>query len=193
MNPPKDSLNEREFELVNIVGAQLAANQRELSRQMKLSLGMTNMVLKRLVSKGYIRIQQLDHRKVQYILTPKGFAEKYHKSVHYTLKTIRSIGLIRNQLNVIIQRLYDQGERNFIILGNSDLAELVEMSLRQPQWAGVQFNRVEQIPDQAQGIIFICRENMDAAEFPTNRCVDLIRELASQKNDQFETVEKRVN
>ena len=64
MNQPEASLNEREFELVNIVGARLAANQRDLSRHMNLSLGMTNMLLRRLVTKGYIRIKQLDRRKV---------------------------------------------------------------------------------------------------------------------------------
>ncbi|MDE2028516.1 MAG: winged helix-turn-helix transcriptional regulator, partial [Candidatus Omnitrophica bacterium] len=87
------ALDEREFELVNIVGAQLAANQREISRQMNLSLGMTNMLLRRLISKGYIRIKQLNKKKTEYLLTPKGFSEKLRKSVKYTLKTINSIGL----------------------------------------------------------------------------------------------------
>ena len=185
-----NDLNEREFELINIVGAQLAANQRELSRQMKVSLGMTNMLLRRLVTKGYIRITQLNNKKTQYILTPKGFNEKYHKSLHYTLKTIRSIGLIRNQLNVIIQRLYLQGERKFYILGNSDLVELVEMSLSQTQWFQVQFSRVENIPNDPKGIVFICRENMDIPDNLTSRCVDLIKELAVQKNNEFEMIER---
>jgi DNA-binding MarR family transcriptional regulator len=177
------SLNEREFELINIVGAELGSNQRELSRHMNLSLGMTNMLLRRLITKGYIRIRQLDNKKTQYILTPKGFTEKYHKSLHYTLKTIRSIGLIRNQLNIIIQRLYHQGERVFHILGNSDLAELVEISLRQPQWAGVQLSRVEQVSGHPEGVVLICQE--DTPQPASVRCVDLIKELASQKNNEI--------
>ncbi len=178
---PKDSLNEREFELINIIGAQLGANQRDLSKQLDISLGMTNLLVRRLVAKGYIRIRQLNKKKTEYILTPKGFSEKYLKSVHYTLKTIRSIGLIREQLNIIIRRLYHQGERIFFILGNSDLAELVEMSLRQPQWEGVKFSRVEDVPGHSEGITFICREEMDVIQSPAARCVDLIKELASQK------------
>lgn len=185
MNDPEDSLNEREFELINIIGAQLGANQRDLSKQLDISLGMTNLLVRRLVAKGYIRIRQLNKKKTQYMITPKGFTEKYHKSIHYTLKTIRSIGLIRNQLNIIIQRLYYQGERVFFILGNSDLAELVEMSLRQPQWVGVQFSRVEHVFDHPEGIVFICREQIDPPQSLANRCVDLIKELASQKNGEF--------
>ena len=186
MNDPQDPLNEREFELINIIGAELGANQRDLSKQLDISLGMTNLLIRRLVAKGYIRIRQLNKKKTEYILTSKGFTEKYHKSFHYTLKTIRSIGLIRNQLNIIIERLYHQGERVFYILGKSDLVELVEISLRQPQWSGVQCSRVENISDHTQaGIVLICREKVDTTHAPSVRCVDLIKELASQENNEF--------
>ena len=70
----QDTLNEREFELVNIIGAQISSNQRELSRHSNLSLGTTNMLLQRLIAKGYIRIRQLNKKKVEYLLTPKGFS-----------------------------------------------------------------------------------------------------------------------
>ena len=157
-----DSLNEREFELINIIGAELGANQRDLSKQLDISLGMTNLLVRRLVAKGYIRLRQLNKKKTEYILTPKGFTEKYHK--------------------------YIQGERVFLILGHSDLAELVEMSLRQPQWIGVKFSRVEQIPVHPEGVVLICREQ--AEEQSSAHCIDLIKELASQKNNEFEVVER---
>ena len=126
-----DVLDEREFELVNIIGAQLASNQRELSRHMDISLGMTNMLLHRLIAKGYIRIQQLDKRKIQYILTPKGFTEKMRKSVKYTIKTLNSIGIIKSRLKEIMQKIYEDGERDFYVLGGSDLGLLVEIQVRE--------------------------------------------------------------
>jgi DNA-binding MarR family transcriptional regulator len=190
MQDPEDSLNEREFELVNIVGAQLGANQRDLSKKLDISLGMTNLLVRRLIAKGYIRIRQLNKKKTQYILTSKGFSEKYHKSIRYTLKTIRSIGLVLNQLNIVIQRLYSQGERIFFILGHSDLVELVEMSLRQPQWVGVQFSRVEDIPNRPEGIVLICKEKVDIPKSMASRCVDLIKELATQPNNTFEVAQR---
>jgi predicted transcriptional regulator len=185
-----DPLNEREFELVNIVGADLAANQRELSRHMNLSLGMTNMLLRRLVTKGYIRIQQLDSRKVGYFLTPKGFAEKMRKSVKYTLKTISSIGLIKKQLLDILGGLYTKGHRKFYILGDSDFAELVESSLIRPQWVGVEVSRIKSLSEGTDGLVLICREDEDSRKLSGERCVDLIRELASQNNKEFESADR---
>ena len=99
-------MNEREFELINIIGGDLGSNQRDLSRQMNLSLGMTNMLIRRLITKGYIRIQQLNKKKVAYLLTPKGFTEKMQKSVRYTMKTIGSIGLIRQSIVRLLRELH---------------------------------------------------------------------------------------
>src|SRR3989338_3198712 len=125
-----NTLDEREFELINVVGMRLSSNQRELSKHMDLSLGMTNMLLRRLISKGFIRIRQLNKKKVEYLLTPKGFSEKMRKSLKYTMKTLNSIGLIKNRVQEVIARFYASGERKFLILGQSDLVLVVEMVFR---------------------------------------------------------------
>lgn len=174
-----DPLNEREFELVNIVGAELAANQRDLSRHMNLSLGMTNMLLRRLITKGYIRIKQLDRRKVEYILTPKGFAEKMRKSMRYTMKTINSIGLIQQNIARLLEELYDQGVRQFYAIGSLDLTALVERALAQKQWNDCSFVRIE-APAQAivEGVLLVCNEESMGVSPNGVRVINVVEELA---------------
>ena len=180
----KESLDERDFELINIVGAKIGSNQRDLSHQLSLSLGMTNMLIRRLVAKGYIRIQQLNKRKVEYILTPKGFAEKMRKSIKYTKKTINSIGLIKNRLNDIFKNLHDQGKRDFLILGDSDLSLLVEMVLRESHWKDCSWRHILAIPqEEVNGMILICKEEVGESVNNNQNKVDLITELA--KNHDF--------
>lgn len=178
----KDPLNEREFELINIIGAKLGANQRDLSKKLEMSLGTTNLLIRRLIAKGYIRIRQLNKKKTQYILTPKGFSEKYRKSVNYTFKTIRSIGLIRRQIDAVIDNLYTKGERDFCIVGSSDLVELVEVALLSPSRKGVKVARHVHVPDNVNGsLILICREKEDAPARVAERCIDMVVELAKQE------------
>ena len=173
------SLNEREFELINIVGGQLAANQRDLSRRLNLSLGMTNMLLRRLVTKGYIRIKQLDRRKVEYILTPKGFTEKMRKSVQYTVKTINSIGLIKKSLSDILQQLYTEGERKFYVLGESDLSALIEIVLRERGWSDYQLNFIQDGNEaNGEGTILVCTEEPHGLSSLKQRQVNVIENLA---------------
>lgn len=156
--PPKENLDEREFELVNIIGAKLGSNQRDLSRQMELSLGMVNMIIRRLIAKGYIRINQLNKKKVEYILTSKGFSEKMRKSVKYTIKTICSIGLIKRRLTALLKEVVDQGERKFIIFGESDFAILVELVLKELCKDGYVVEHTQEIPKNGNGYLLICKE-----------------------------------
>lgn len=177
----KNSLNEREFELINIVGAQLANNQRDLSEHMDLSLGTINMLLKRLVSKGYIRIRQLNAKKVQYILTPKGFSEKMEKSVKYTKKTLQSIGLIRDNINLLIKELYAKGYRNFYILGQSDLALLIEIVFKELVYKDFILEYIDTEKFSGEGVLLVCRENIDLTEYQFSYSIDLIKELAKRQ------------
>ncbi len=170
-------MDEREFELINIIGGELGASQREISRQMNLSLGMTNMLIHRLLTKGHIRIKQLNKKKVEYLLTPKGFAEKMQKSVKYTLKTLNSIGLVKKNIEGLLARLHVTGVRKFYVLGASDLAGLIEMVLMEEFFGQHELWHIEEVRDiPVDGIILICREGVIVPEGV--RAVQVIDELA---------------
>ena len=176
----KDILNEREFELVNIVGAKLGSNQRDLSQLMNLSLGMVNILIRRLIAKGYIRINQLNKRKVDYLLTPKGFAEKMSKSVKYALKTIHSIGIIKNSLKESLSQVVQQGQRDFVILGESDFAILVEMVLKEICHDTYTVSHIQEIPStKVNAVLLICKE-LNGTPLGANKenSINLVAELA---------------
>ncbi len=182
MNVPEDSLNEREFELINIIGAELSANQRDLSKQLDISLGMTNLLVRRLAVKGYIRIRQLNKRKMEYILTSKGFSEKLRKSIRYTIKTLNSIEIIKNHLKTIFKELYQEGERNFNILGNSDLALLAQAAIQEVSKGD---HTVVFIPTLQEAhkdaLVCICKEGYEGLPFQGQKTVNLITELAQRE------------
>ncbi len=127
----KTPLSEKEFEIINVIADGFRSNQRVLSTHIGLSLGMTNLLLRRLATKGYLRMKQLDRKKVDYLLTPRGLAEKAQKSYHYTLKTLESFGLIKRELRNILEPRLLPSIRNIIILGKGDLTDLVSLILQQ--------------------------------------------------------------
>lgn len=171
-------MDEREFELINIIGPKLASNQRDISHQLNLSLGMTNMLIRRLVTKGYIRISQLDKKKVEYILTSKGFTEKMQKSIKYTMKTISSIGQVKRRVQALVSGFHDKGVRKFYMLGESDLCGIIEMSLWEKYRGKHELKRIESM-DQARsdGIVLNCREK-PGISLKGLTTVNVIEELA---------------
>ena len=119
-----------EFKIIYEIGKDLNTTQRKISRQIGLSLGMTNIIMKRLIAKGYVKVKGLDRRRVQYILTPRGFTEKVKKTHQYLLRSIETLKTVKEKIQDTVLEYYEKGERNFTILGKGELADIVEISLR---------------------------------------------------------------
>ena len=50
--------------------------QRTLARRLGIAVGLTNLYLKRLARKGFIKFVNVRPNRIVYLVTPKGIAEK---------------------------------------------------------------------------------------------------------------------
>jgi len=125
-----ERIEDYEFRIIDEIGKNLNTTQRKISRQIGLSLGMTNIIIKRLIAKGYVKVKGLNRRNLKYILTPRGFAEKIKKTHRYLLRTIDTLRTVREKIQDTVLEYYEKGEKNFTILGKGEFADLVEISLR---------------------------------------------------------------
>jgi len=71
------------FKILRMLSADDNVTQRDLSRNLGISLGKTNYLLKSLTQKGFLKARAFKNKKrklyrVGYILTPKGFDQKVH-------------------------------------------------------------------------------------------------------------------
>ncbi len=155
-------MNEKEFAIIReIANNNNRSNQRLIAKKVGISLGLTNMIIKRLIKKGYLKVSQLNPRKIQYILTPEGFAEKTRRSYHYTLRTIKTLRNMQNKIQEIILSEYNSGKRKFAIQGDNDLAVLVEISLRSLNLENLEFISTNNfaLPDDNDYTILNTEEN----------------------------------
>jgi DNA-binding MarR family transcriptional regulator len=134
--------NENELKVIEEISRQKDLTQRELSARTKLSLGTVNIILKRLVKRGVVKTTHLNLKKVEYFLTSKGFSEKTRKSYNYILKTVNLIRMVKEEIAKIVLEEYNRGQKKFVILGNDDLADIIELALK-----GFDYQRVSEIKD----------------------------------------------
>src|SRR5690349_5881016 len=92
---------------------------------------MTNLLLRRLVTKGYLRIRQLNRKKVEYLLTPRGLSEKLQKTYLYTLKTIESFSLIRSEVRRVLKAQLTPEIKRIVVVGRGELADLASLILHE--------------------------------------------------------------
>ena len=140
-------IGERELKIIEEISRDKNLTQRKISQGLGLSLGMTNLILKKLVNKGYIKVKGLNRRKVQYILTPKGFTEKAKRSYRYFLKTIHSLKEMKKKIQQLVLIEYEKGKTHFIILGDGELADIIELSVKDLNKSELEYRRVTRPED----------------------------------------------
>ncbi|MDR2028825.1 MAG: transcriptional regulator [Treponema sp.] len=105
---------------------ELPLRQRDMAQIAGTSLGMTNSILKRLVRKGWITVQKLNSRKIQYAITLDGMNEIIHRSYYYFKRTIRNVVFYKEKID---EAIYGAKRKNFttvLLIGVSDLDFIVE-------------------------------------------------------------------
>jgi len=119
-----------EFLLLNSINeltrSKAEISQRDLSRAIHLSLGMTNVLIKRLSQRGYVLIKKVSARKVTYVLTPDGMNELAGKTYSYLKRTMKKVV---DYKEIIMTITKDARERGFIrigVLGKSDIEFIIE-------------------------------------------------------------------
>lgn len=105
--------------------------QRSLSKKLGLALGLTNLYLKRLVRKGYIKITTIPRNRIQYLLTPRGMKEKSRLTYEYLQYSLSYYRDIRHQLAHTLVLLEQAGAKRIVIFGVGELAELAYLSIQE--------------------------------------------------------------
>ena len=169
-------VDEREYRLIHEISKNGDASQRVLSEKVGLSLGMVNIILKRLVGKGLVKISQLDGRKVQYILTPEGFAEKVKKSYSFLWKTIDRVKIMKAKIQEIVLSQYQKGERDFVIIGEGELPDLIELAIRDLKNDGLKYERfsdIKELPEERDCVVLAADGKIERP-----KAIDVSAELA---------------
>jgi ribosomal protein S25 len=63
-------------------------SQRSLSKRLGIALGLTNLLIRQLVSKGYVKVVNVRPNRVKYLITPAGIAEKARATRSYLERTL---------------------------------------------------------------------------------------------------------
>lgn len=163
---------DNEHKIIEELSKQSDLTQRELSARTKLSLGAVNVILKRLVKRGALKTSSLNPKKVEYLVTPKGFSEKAKKSYNYVLKTINLVKLVKGEIAKIVLEEFNSGQKRFIVLGDDDLADIIELALK-----GFDYSRIRDIKEskETNALLLVGRSQARTNGF---RVIDLRQRLA---------------
>jgi hypothetical protein len=120
----------RDLKLLEAVDADSRVTQRGLSLQLGIALGLTNIYLRRLVRKGYIKCVNVQSNRITYLLTPRGIAEKLRLTYEFMDYSLHLYGEVRQHLRSVIRECAAAGRR-VAIFGRGEAAELSYLALKE--------------------------------------------------------------
>lgn len=123
--------SQRDLRILTAIAERQDLTQRGLSDRVGIALGLTNLYLKRLVRKGYIKVTTIPANRVRYLLTATGLAEKSRLTYEYMAYSLRLYREARERLRSALEPLVAKGRTRFVLYGSGEAAELAYLTLRE--------------------------------------------------------------
>jgi hypothetical protein len=104
--------------------------QRSLATRVGIALGLTNLLLRRLAAKGWVRVVRFRGNRVGYLLTPRGLAEKARISRNFLQSSIKFYAEARDRIQMSFAMLRGEmsqagvPDARIIFWGAGEMAEV---------------------------------------------------------------------
>lgn len=105
MNPKLTSQDEIQLKVLRILHKQPELSQRNIAKELGVSLGGINYCFKALVEKGWIKLENFSASKHKlgyiYVLTPSGVMSKSKLTVNFLKKKLLEYEHLSNEINAL--------------------------------------------------------------------------------------------
>ena len=104
------------------------ATQATIADQMNVAIGTVNWHLKRLIEKGFVKIQRCEKRKLKYIITPEGIALRAKLTFDYIHSSFELYRLVRQRMNAVLDTCREGSYDSLYLEGAGDVYEICRLS-----------------------------------------------------------------
>ncbi len=118
----------RDLTLLEHVESDPDVNQLTLARQLGVAVGTVNWHLKRLVAKGYVKVQRAERKKLRYIITPEGIALRARLTVDYVERSFDLYRMTRRRVKEHLDAVRAAGYTCVRIIGEGDVADICKLT-----------------------------------------------------------------
>jgi hypothetical protein len=99
-------------------------SQRSRASEVGIALGLTNAYLKFCIRKGYLKARRISARSYQYLLTPKGFAEKSRLALSRLSDSLHFVRATRVEFATTLAEAEQRQWQSIVVVGAPTLAEI---------------------------------------------------------------------
>lgn len=128
MGKDMDARSERELRILEHLERNPDTTQADLATLLGVAVGSVNWYLKRLINKGYVKVRQMQRRRLRYLVTPQGLAQKAHLTQAYMRASLRLYREVRAQARSLLSQVLESGYDAVRVEGGGDLADICRLT-----------------------------------------------------------------
>lgn len=127
----------RELELLEALAEDPEARQVDLATRLGVAVGTINWLLKRLATKGYVKVKRIGRWQWHYLITPRGFAEKARLTQRYLQNSMRLYRKTRQEARRLLSDLRKSGYDEIRLEGDpeNDLLDICRLTCLEQKMA----------------------------------------------------------
>jgi DNA-binding IclR family transcriptional regulator len=119
---------DQELRILEAIERDPDLTQAGLAVHLDVAVGKVNWYLKRLVTKGYVKVTHLQRRKLRYFLTPAGLALKFELTRSYMEVSLRVYRELRQAAQETLAAVAAAGYQAVVIQGQDEAIEILRLT-----------------------------------------------------------------
>lgn len=117
----------RDLTLLEQIEQDPDVTQASLADQIGVAVGTVNWHLKRLIAKGYVKVQRTTRRKLRYIITPEGIALRARLTIDFIQSSFKLYRLVRQRMASALLQVKQAGYDRIRLDGDGDVADVCRL------------------------------------------------------------------
>jgi len=127
----RNIFSDNELKLMSEISENENITQRELSKKLNVSLGSVNILIKKMIKEGLIKMNQVSKRQVLYMITPAGIMEKTKKTSRYIKVHYKAINETKERIKRILEEINNDYDTVYVLKDESAINQVLNAALEE--------------------------------------------------------------
>jgi DNA-binding MarR family transcriptional regulator len=123
-----NDIKQHEYDLLNEIGQDSLVTQANLSDRLGIAVGSVNWYIKRLVSRGWVKVSHLDRTRLKYDLTPEGVSVLTRRALQYMKSSLGIYRELRKEARNLVIELKNQGIEAVYLEGEDERMDIMRLT-----------------------------------------------------------------
>jgi len=146
MDRKKISQMERDLRILEYIEREPDITQAGLATKLGVAVGSVNWYLKRMIAKGYVKVKRMQRKRLRYLITPQGMAEKAQLAFQYMQASLHVYREVRAEARRLLEQVQAAGYREVRIESDGDVAEICRLTCLEQGVRMESMSRKDRVP-----------------------------------------------